>query len=341
MRPGGLSCYIDAILMRSIMMSHNVSRRGLACALCTLMLAVSTVMASETAWPEAEALNCSALEGVAPSSVQGWLEKSLWASHCYRYQARAVTISRSDVSTLALSHRIQEGVRQQVVQHLDGPSMSIERHTRVGHWGWDNIPETTVPVPAQWARHLDRFYAISLEADKRVAGRDAVKITFAPRDTQRYSHQWWLDVASGLMLKHVLRDTDGNILETFQVTQLQNPERYDGDVDLQHPGRVPESDWQVNWLPEGFQLQPSVSPLPAGGFQQRYSDGLATLSLFVEPVSASSLPRGLHQLSVSSVAVERYQRAGVAYQVVAIGEIPPEMLRRIVRSVEHTANASG
>ena len=67
-----------------------------------------------------------------PSNATQWLERGLWASHCYAFQARAVAIDAVDVRTLALSHRIQDGVRQQVVQYLDGPSVSIERRSPVG-----------------------------------------------------------------------------------------------------------------------------------------------------------------------------------------------------------------
>ncbi|MGM0521377.1 MAG: MucB/RseB C-terminal domain-containing protein [Pseudomonadota bacterium] len=294
----------------------------------------SPLSASELA-PNAKTLSCEALEEQTPTSVQHWLSRSLWASHCYSYQARAVAIDANEVRTLALSHRIQDGVRQQVVQYLDGPSMSIERHARVGHWGWTNAPDVETSVPAQWATHLSRIYAISLEDDKRVAGREAVKITFEPRDTDRYSHQWWLDAASGLVLKHVVRDTDGDILETFQVTQLQDPERFSGDVEIGRPGNQPSVDWQVNWLPEGFQLQPGVSrEMVNGRAQKLYSDGLAAISVFVEPLSASSLSPGVHKLGVSAVVVERSQSSNVDRQVVAIGEVPPRVLRRVARAVE-------
>ncbi|MCL7928804.1 MucB/RseB C-terminal domain-containing protein [Halomonas sp. ATCHA] len=291
------------------------------------------LLASELA-PNAKTLSCEALEEQTPSNVQQWLTTSLWASHCYSFQARAVAIDANEIRTLALSHRIQDGVRQQVVQYLDGPSMSIERHARVGHWGWTNAPDVETSVPAQWATHISRIYAVSLENDKRVAGREAVKITFEPRDADRYSHQWWLDVASGLVLKHVVRDTDGDILETFQVTQLQDPERFSGDVKIGRPGSEPNVDWQVTWLPKGFQLQPGVSrELPSGRAQKLYSDGLAAISVFVEPLSASSLSPGVHKLGVSAVAVERSQSSGADRQVVAIGEVPPQVLRRVVRAV--------
>lgn len=314
-------------------MIRNVRTITLTFVLLALMLLALPVSASDT--PNAKALKCEALEEQTPTSVQQWLAMSLWASHCYSYQARAVAIDANEVRTLALSHRIQDGIRQQVVQHLDGPTMSIERHARVGHWGWTSAPDVENSIPSQWATHLSRIYAVSLEKDERVAGREAVQITFEPRDTDRYWHQWWLDAASGLVLKHVVRDTDGNILETFQVTQLKDPERFNGDVEIGHPGSAPNVDWQVNWLPEGFQLQPGVSrELVNGRAQKLYSDGLATISVFVEPLSASSLAPGVHKLGVSAVAVERSQNFGADRQVVAVGEVPPNVLRRVVRAVE-------
>jgi sigma-E factor negative regulatory protein RseB len=321
-------------------MTRNVCNITLTCALYAAVLFAYPASAAEPGL-DTKTLNCSALQEQTPTNAKQWLAMSLSASHCYSYQARAVAIEASEVHTLALSHRVQEGIRQQVVQYLDGPSMSIERHARVGHWGWMSTPDVDVPIPTQWAEHLGDIYTISLEGDKRVAGREAVQITFEPHDANRYTRQWWLDVATGLVLKHVLRNIDDDILETFQVTQLQDPERFGGSVEIGYPGSTSSADWQVAWLPRGFQLQSSVSRELAGGrTQQIYSDGLATVSVFVEPVSASSLLPGMHQLGVSAVAVERFQGANAVRQVVGIGEVPPEVLRRVVRSFEHVDNVS-
>lgn len=270
-----------------------------------------------------------------PASIEQWLERSLQASHCYTFQARAVAINSIDVRTLALSHRIQDGIRQQVVQQLDGPSISVERRSRVGQLAWKaNGQSNDFPSLKGWTEHTSQVYDISLEEGARVAGRDAVKLRFEPHDNQRYTHEWWLDNTTGLLLKHVLSDPTGRILETFQVTQLHEPERYEGQivVDAAQPASKPS--WHAEWLPEGFVAQP-VSAQGEEANQRLYSDGLATVSIFAEPQAGTqNLKSGVSQIGVSSIAVEAHTQGDLQWQLVGIGEVPPSMLQRIIHSVE-------
>jgi len=223
--------------------------------LSTANAASDTDRAAEPAVTTADqaGYECSVDAETAPSSATQWLERGLWASHCYAFQARAVAIDNVGVRTLALSHRIHEGVRQQVVQYLDGPSVSIERRSPVGRLAWtEENSNGEQSSPARWAAHLERYYAIELEDDARVAGRDAVKLIFEPHDQWRFSHEWWLDRDTGLLLKHVLIDQQRRIIETFQITQLQSPQKYTGVVNVEGPRVVLNTPWQVTWLPEGF-----------------------------------------------------------------------------------------
>ncbi len=283
-----------------------------------------------------EGYECSVETEATPSSATQWLERGLWASHCYAFQARAVAIDAVDVRTLALSHRIQDGIRQQVVQYLDGPSVSIERRSPVGRLAWtEENSNGELPSPARWAAHLERYYSIELEDDARVAGREAIKLIFEPHDQWRFSHEWWLDRDTGLLLKHVLIDQQGRIIETFQITQLQSPQKYTGIVRLDGPRVVLSTPWQVTWLPEGFVTQP-VNFTGSDLHQRVYSDGLATVSLFVESVSdddSTALQPGVQQLGVSAVAVDHYVTEEGRWQLVAIGELPVATLQRIVRSI--------
>ncbi|MGP9573522.1 MucB/RseB C-terminal domain-containing protein [Halomonas sp. AOP42-D2-25] len=283
---------------------------------------------------------CLAKSQDAPNSEIEWLERGLWASHCYAFQARAVAIDAVGVRTLALSHRIKNGIRQQVVQYLDGPTVSIERRSPVGRLAWteENV-NSEQPSPARWAAHLSQHYTIELEDNARVAGRDAVKLVFEPLDQWRFSHQWWLDRETGLLLKHVLTDQQGRVIETFQITQLQSPEQYAGSVRVDTPSNMPAIPWNTTWLPGGFVAQPV--PLTGNDDHQRvYSDGLATVSLFVEPISTdakTTLEEGVQQLGVSAVAIEHYASAEGRWQLVAIGELPVTTLQRIVRSITFDA----
>lgn len=269
-----------------------------------------------------------------PESVEQWLVYSRYASHCYLFQARAVSIDALGVRTLALSHRIHEGVRQQVVQHLDGPSVSVERRSHVGRLAWFDASESDSPsTPEAWATHIADNYAITLENDARVAGRSAVQLNFLPHDDERYHHGWWVDQETGLLLKSVLSDSQGRVLETFQMTQLQSPEPYSGSISGDNAYTMPDPGWQVTWLPEGFVAQP-IEGSASEAEHRFFSDGLASLSIFAVPVTQTALEPGIHTLGVSTVAVEFATIGEQRWQLIGIGELPPALLLRIVQSVE-------
>lgn len=286
----------------------------------------------------AESIDANACASIVsqslPSNVEQWLVYSRYANHCYLFQARAVSIDPLGVRTLALSHRIRDGVRQQVVQHLDGPSISVERRSHAGRSAWFGASENASPsTPEAWAAHIADHYAISLENDSRVAGRSAVQLTFLPHDGKRYQHEWWVDKETGLLLKSVLSDSQDRVLETFQVTQLQSPEPYRGPISADSPPTVPDRGWQVTWLPDGFLAQP-VEGGVSEAEQQFFSDGLASLSVFASPVAQTALDPGIHTLGVSTVAVSFVNDGEQRWQLIGVGELPPSLLLRIVQSVE-------
>ncbi|MCG7575508.1 MULTISPECIES: MucB/RseB C-terminal domain-containing protein [unclassified Halomonas] len=277
---------------------------------------------------------CSALDDESsPDTALAWLARSMVAGHCYDFQARAVTIDAIGVRTLALSHRIRDGVRQQVVQHLDGPSVSVERRSIAGYMARFTPNEGKDPSASQaWAQHIASYYDVSLQENTRVAGRDAVALRFVPQDQQRYQHAWWVDKSTGLLLKHVLSDHQDRVLETFQITQLQSPVLYEGHVASDVTTERSSFSWRVDWLPEGFIAQPQ-EPGQSAENQQVFSDGLAAVSLFVTPVEQPMLEEGVHRLGVSTAAISMLSEGEQRWQLIGIGELPPATLERVVQSV--------
>lgn len=282
---------------------------------------------------EQSAFSCDDLTSLTePASAQEWLVLSKQAGHCYDFQARAVSIDALGVRTLALSHRIRDGIRQQVVQHLDGPSVSVERQSAVGYRA-RFIPEDreTGSAAEAWAAHVAHYYEIELLNDDRVAGREAVQLKFVPQDGERYQHEWWLDRETGLLLKHVMRDSQSRALETFQITQLQSPVLYEGVIANPASPEEPAVNWQAEWLPDGFVSQPvETSSLSS---QRVYSDGLASVSLFAAPVEQQALSEGSHQLGVSTATVSVVEVDDQRWQLVGVGELPAAVIRRIVQSI--------
>ncbi|WP_425432890.1 MucB/RseB C-terminal domain-containing protein [Halomonas denitrificans] len=293
---------------------------------------------------EAERFDCQTLSArPSPESAQAWLERSLWANHCYAFQARAVRIGSDGVRSLALSHDIVEGVEREVARFLDGPPVVFERRGRIGRLGWADDDGATPASPAGLVAHLEGLYRLRLSGEERLANRNTVRLDIEPLDDLRYGHRLWLDRATGLPLKQILLDERGRVVETFQITQLNQPRLHRGTIALDRRRPAPDDPWQPAWLPDGFIPKPvqTRSPRHDAAIGHRvYSDGLATLSLFVEPLAGQEqLMPGLHRLGVSHAAVRHRELGGRVRQVVVMGELPPRVLIRVADSVTWQASA--
>ncbi len=272
-----------------------------------------------------------------PEGIEQWLVRTMLASHCFEYQARAVSIDSIGVRTLALSHRVQDGVRQQVVQHLDGPSISVERRSQAGRLAWSQLEQAGFDIdstPEAWAEHVEAYYDVTLENEERVAGRVASRLQFEPLDDNRYAHTWWVDEETGLLLKHELSDAQDRVVETFQMTQLQSPELYDGPLMEEGAPASEQPPWQVGWLPEGFVPQPAEITSDNPLAQRFYSDGLSSVSVFVTQADDQALEKGAYSLGVSAVAIELIESEDARWQLIGVGELPVAQVRRIVQSIE-------
>ncbi|MCC5882962.1 MAG: MucB/RseB C-terminal domain-containing protein [Halomonas sp.] len=289
--------------------------------------------------PQAERFDCRQLaEWAAPESPVEWFERSLWAGHCHVYQARAVRIGIDGVRTLALSRDIQDGVEREVARFLDGPPVFFERRGHIGRMSWSSDAAEGPASPAGIARHIDRYYRLSMGSDERMANRSAVRLDIEPIDGMRFGHRLWLDEQTALPLKRELIDDRGRVVETFQLTELQAPTLYQNGVVLDAGLMPPQQPWQAGWLPNGF-LDQSVDTHtdrhdPQVG-HRIYSDGLSTLSMFVEPIEEGRerLIPGLHRLGISLAVVRHVAIEGRPMQVVVMGELPPRVLAQVAESL--------
>jgi sigma-E factor negative regulatory protein RseB len=95
--------------------------------------------------------------------------------------------------------------------------------------------------------------------------------------------------------------------------------------------RVAGPPWAVTWLPDGFMATdaaPAVSP------RKSFTDGLATFSVFLEPLKVAIKPGEGVEREGSTVAYTR----GVALQqrpvlITVVGEIPTNTARMVADAV--------
>jgi len=258
-----------------------------------------------------------------------------------------------------------DGQRREVVRRgdeihyffSDAKTVRIDR--RVSGRGFpDFLPED----PSVLAAH----YSAEIGAADRAAGRPVQVIRLRAKDGSRYTHEIWADRETGLPLKRKVLDERGDVVEQVVFTELSvggrvsarqaMPSRRSGyagwmvenssvedasSAAVAPPlsGTAPSGDPAVRlleprMLPPGFRKVLQVSRLLPGHdrpvMQSVYSDGLATLSVFIDPDVARVIGHeGVSQRGAVSVIT----RVLGDRAVITVGELPAATLRKVADSV--------
>lgn len=198
---------------------------------------------------------------------------------------------------------------------------------------------------------LTEYYQIRKGAGGRVAGIESQRLQIDPKDEFRYGHQLWIDPASGLLLKSMLIGERGRPIESFAFTELRIAPAIDKEaLKAQFAGKdgtwevhqVRSSDvkaddgqWTVKASLPGFRrisgVRRKLRPDAPEGTQLIYSDGLASVSVFIEPnTSRERQEAGFFSMG----AVNAYRREIGEHRIIVMGDVPPAALRRFAEGIE-------
>jgi sigma-E factor negative regulatory protein RseB len=194
---------------------------------------------------------------------------------------------------------------------------------------------------------LARNYEITLGEAGRVADMDCQAVLLQPKDNLRYGYQLCADRASGMLLKAVTVDAAGEPVEQFSFTQLAigNVSRSKVRSRFASRGwRVEEAEaapaqlagWGLSSELPGFrkitELKRRLGESRSAG-QVVYSDGLAAVSVFIEPLEGRSEPVRTGLASMGAIHI--YTREVANHMVTVVGEAPAASVQRIADAVEY------
>ncbi len=221
-------------------------------------------------------------------------------------------------------------------------TVKIERQTDTG------------PFPAMRAdaRELAQYYDIRKGETERIAGYDCQSIVLEPKDKLRYGHKLWADLATGMLVKAKTFNEKHEVVEQFTFTQLQIGGRIERDqVKSRFAGKgrdwrvesaamVPTDlashGWLLRSLPIGYRKITEMKRnlgASVGVGHIVLSDGLAAMSIFIEPLAAKP---ALGPLGPSRQgAINVYTRKLDGYLVTVIGEVPAESVKLVANTVEY------
>jgi sigma-E factor negative regulatory protein RseB len=212
-----------------------------------------------------------------------------------------------------------------------------------------NLEQRSFPamLPEQ-ITDLARNYAITRGESARIAGYDCGSLVLTPRDDLRYGYKLWFDAQSGMLLRARTYNEKGEMVEQFTFTQLSIGSVSRDKVRAKHAARswriedssvVPADLAGAGWsLPAplpGFRKVVEVTrrlgeSRPVG--QVVYSDGLAAVSVFIEPLAgrAEQVRPGLSKMG----AIHIYTREVASHVVTVVGEAPAASVQRVAHAVE-------
>ena len=290
-----------------------------------------------------------------------WLHKMDQALSTLNYQGVFVRLRDGEVDPMKVIHRVHEGQAVERLIALDGvgreiissgeevvcfypDSESVVVEKRSGH------TPLLGAVPALNDEVLSN-YILTLKSGKPILDRTVMIIDVTPKDQFRYGYRLWLDEQTGLPLISQVRGGQGQIIEQMRFASISFPDEipetdilagvdttgYRWTYSKQKAGQAQaqvEQGWRADNLPEGFVLSvyrmDNQSQAAQPVVHMVYSDGLASVSVFVEKPDPDENPRkGASQIGAAnafSLLVEEHL-------VTAIGEVPAVTVRDIANSV--------
>lgn len=278
-----------------------------------------------------------------------WLARVGPALRGLDYQGTLVVVADGRVDTLRVFHAASGGRERERLVALDGPPREVIRDgSRVMCFGTGEAPVAyDLDQAGRWSVALAvseavglRGYRARLAGAGRVAGQRVQQVELLAADPWRYGYRLWLERDTALPLRVDLLDAAGEVIEQVAFTDVaigRTPSDEDlspsAGAPLQRFKRLPEGlagdvRWQVPAPPAGFRLR-AARPLPGGGAHLLYSDGLASVSVYVEP-AAGQLRGGLRQQR-GAVHARSFWFDG--WQVLAIGKVPADTVDRFARTV--------
>ncbi len=200
-------------------------------------------------------------------------------------------------------------------------------------------------IPDAGDRSLATHYEVRNVGSDRVAGFVADIVDVVARDRLRYGYRLWLDQQSHLLLRSVVTDADRRPLEQFMFVSLEigqppsetdlAPSRRELQVTTATPQELlvrTEPTWSVTDPPSGFEfVSARRSPKDPDGTEHLvYSDGLANVSIYVEPKGDGPDDDG--EL-VGRGTMNIHTRVQGAWRITVVGDVPAETVAMMSRAV--------
>ena len=301
-------------------------------------------------------------------SLNDWLMRMHQASVNRSYVGTFVVSAGGNMSSAKIWHACEGTEQVERVETLTGAPRSIFRHNdqvttfMPQHKVARSEKRESLGLFPQLFQSADSriadFYKFRQEGLERVAGVDTDIIMLVPKDRLRFGYRVWSERKNGLIVKLQTLDNDGKVIEEAAFSELQldapvsmsqlvqmmgNVQGYRVDKPVLVKTTAAVEGWALKKPVAGFNAvscykRPVSAAAPvekgAGGegpLQWIFSDGLASVSIFVEPFD-----RQLHvrESTLSMGATRTLTRQLDAHWITLVGEVPVPTLELLASALE-------
>lgn len=289
----------------------------------------------------------------AANDGQLWLARMAEALAGTSYSGEFVCESAGRSEKLSIVHRVRDGSVSERLVSLSGGGRELVREN----------DEIVVYLPDQKLAIIERrlprsdllgalptfnagaspWYEVGFAGREAGLLGPAAVVVVRPRDGYRFGYRLWIDEASHMPVRSELADAAGRVIERLRFTRLSiggaiPDSAFEPALDrsrLRWVRQAPQEGdeapaWRAAQVPPGFRLSMSGLQAMAGiSVPVRhlvYSDGLASVSVFIQPPAPGKTPVvGSGRAGVASA----YTTVVDGHQVTVVGEVPPDTLRII------------
>ncbi|MFZ6774760.1 MucB/RseB C-terminal domain-containing protein [Undibacterium sp. SXout7W] len=298
--------------------------------------------------------------------IPSLLQKIQSSAQKMEYAGTFVYQQANQIRTSRITHVIHSGTEIEKLEILDGiPREYIRKNADVTCY----LPESkTIQIEKNVTQevfpafltsnvtNLPEYYSIKKADLNRVAGIECQTYLFDPKDTYRYGYRLCVEKNSGLLLRAQTVNTKNEVIEQIAFTQLSiaDIDRHKVKPSFQQTGhwRIENltvqtninSGWIVKSIPKGFkktrEMKRLIPIVATSGsehtpeqthqvIQMIFSDGLAAISVFIEPYG-NHRSEGVLQQGAMTIMGKRYGD----YWLTVLGEVPVAAIQQVMSSIE-------
>lgn len=305
-------------------------------------------------------------------SVSDWLQRMHAGARQRNYVGTfVVSAPGGDLSSARIWHVRDGDMQIERIEALSGPPRStFRRNQNVMTF----LPEAKVVkvekrenldlfpnLPDKPEQSMGEFYDVRAIGKDRVAGFDADVVQLVPHDGLRFGYRIWSERRTGLVVKLQTVDAESRVVEQSAFSELQldapvkahvlsqmmaNTSGYRVEKLALERSTAQDEGWTLSTPVAGFKPRSFFRRPAAAGdnpgqdattVQWTFSDGLASVSLFIERYDEKRTPRdGVLTIGATNAIRRRLPEPASDWWLTAVGEVPQQTLNAFARSLART-----